>query len=1529
MKDFFISYNKADRSWAEWIAWQLEEAGYKTVIQSWDFAVGCNFAVEMHRAAIETSHTILVLSPDFLSSGFTQAEWTAAFVQDPTGSVNRLVPVRVRKCDPPGMLKAVVYVDLVDREEVAARSELLALIKGALRHAAGERPSKPAQAPFYPAAATTKQKPAFPTPAGHDAQPAKQPFVIFQPPANLERASRSPVVIAVQQADEPIAETDLRPIERHLTVTLSREQLEELSGLCGCAAGENESLHGLLADGERAWDILDQAQPRIRSLLDTVKASVNSQPIAWTGPAQLLVRIHRALLIAKPRGAAAPEGFLSVGFGDHYFNPLPPGDSQRTVQPCPTGRLRATILKQDEAPADNGVRAAAAAPIVVFRGPASHSRIAALAESMASDHNSNCRVALAFGEGDVPAEALQSALARLPCLSLGGARLDRDDFLQPLADSLAAGAARLAVPTLLAAYRREWIRLAIEAGDTAALRDGLHWTTWSWIGRPLFAADFGVALPAVCPHLTDLRSVAAKEWYFNRRKGIPGPYEAEALKRDDAPATERFHLYLSGAGGTGKSCFLRFIYEDLLEKSNVVPVWYRVDAPSCGWDNVQRRIKEETAEAVKRRVGDRAAAVLPRSQVELGAFLRQLATNLRKLDPPVDEVVVFVDQLERTFESGDEPEFTFLETISQNVIDVLKTVKVGQGVRVFIASRKQYLPDFLRSYHDASLCGLHFNVLQPISDLVEQHGFVERVLAYCREKELADETLSIDRRAAEFLAGQVHGHPLDLMLALIQLFTRVMGGRIDEDSIRQLRPWEKLFHFDLQLAAKNDIDWYFLLAMAAARSEIVRFDEVWWRVRLVKASLTRNVEDLGEQGVLERLWLLGHLGRTIHARPGGPRDPVRFLEFFHANLRDYILRDVMSYGGAELGISGRTGGTPPAWRALERLAAAARDWGQTQHALPDDDIRVLMQHRHVVIERPKKIAAERLAKQEEGKDEPFHPPFYLLFLRDAILSRTDLCKAAVECFVFSAVVHDELGRWAFDTLISDPDAKVKCCERWLRRSPPDSRLRLFQYLVERGEPNVRRFVARIVLSTGDSELSGAWREIADVLAEPLYAVRYRREVISSCLEAIAERNEEANIPERFGVFVAASCDRSSSEILAELSHCAERAKGARSARLREYSKLLESGELVESWLRNEQVAGLEVRNRREFGGQASAAIELIAGEELKDALAAALKQNVAGLLEQKLGTPLPVINIAAGEVPPHQVLLRLAGHNVGLGEFYPDRVQVLKRHWDSAGEPLPPGAAAGYDETRQEAVLWISPDALPKSGWEHDAVPALAALTGWLEREVRRNFDLLFDYDLLGTFLREISSAVDLGRVFRKIELRELREVLVSLVMERVPLGERGVEIMEDLQNLPGKAEEVDTPTQRLRERFARDLVRVFWSDSDELPVIVLEDSLEEQLVTRLRPSDTGDFLRLDAAEARSLASAIILHTERNLREEDALPVVVCVAVLRRPLFRLLQRYDRRIYTLSFTELPPEQRVSIAGQVLLSAIRMEHEQDRS
>ena len=38
--DFFVSHAGADRAWAEWVAWQLTEAGYTVELDVWDWARG-------------------------------------------------------------------------------------------------------------------------------------------------------------------------------------------------------------------------------------------------------------------------------------------------------------------------------------------------------------------------------------------------------------------------------------------------------------------------------------------------------------------------------------------------------------------------------------------------------------------------------------------------------------------------------------------------------------------------------------------------------------------------------------------------------------------------------------------------------------------------------------------------------------------------------------------------------------------------------------------------------------------------------------------------------------------------------------------------------------------------------------------------------------------------------------------------------------------------------------------------------------------------------------------------------------------------------------------------------------------------------------------------------------------------------------------------------------------------------------------------------------------------------------------------
>jgi len=152
-RDFFISYEHTDRAWAEWIAWQLEEAGCSVVLQAWDFRPGQGFIAQMNAAATHCRRTAAVLSPDYFESLYCSAEWAAALAQDPDGSKGRLLPVRVRDFRVEGLLGAIAYIDLVNLDEGAARERLLAGISC-------ER-AKPTKPPAYPRRAVAEE-PAYP-----------------------------------------------------------------------------------------------------------------------------------------------------------------------------------------------------------------------------------------------------------------------------------------------------------------------------------------------------------------------------------------------------------------------------------------------------------------------------------------------------------------------------------------------------------------------------------------------------------------------------------------------------------------------------------------------------------------------------------------------------------------------------------------------------------------------------------------------------------------------------------------------------------------------------------------------------------------------------------------------------------------------------------------------------------------------------------------------------------------------------------------------------------------------------------------------------------------------------------------------------------------------------------------------------------------------------------------------------------------------------------------------------------------------
>ncbi|ADP84449.1 toll/interleukin-1 receptor domain-containing protein [Pseudofrankia inefficax] len=143
--DFFISYTGADLAWAEWVAWHLEDAGYRVLVQAWDFVPGSNWSVRMQEGVTKAERTIVLLSAAYLDSVYGQAEWLAVQAADPLGFTRRLLPIRVEECPRPVLLGQIVSFDLFGQSPEATRLHLLGNIAAAL---AGR--AKPAVAPTFP-----------------------------------------------------------------------------------------------------------------------------------------------------------------------------------------------------------------------------------------------------------------------------------------------------------------------------------------------------------------------------------------------------------------------------------------------------------------------------------------------------------------------------------------------------------------------------------------------------------------------------------------------------------------------------------------------------------------------------------------------------------------------------------------------------------------------------------------------------------------------------------------------------------------------------------------------------------------------------------------------------------------------------------------------------------------------------------------------------------------------------------------------------------------------------------------------------------------------------------------------------------------------------------------------------------------------------------------------------------------------------------------------------------------------------------
>jgi len=303
-------------------------------------------------------------------------------------------------------------------------------------------------------------------------------------------------------------------------------------------------------------------------------------------------------------------------------------------------------------------------------------------------------------------------------------------------------------------------------------------------------------------------------------------------------------------------------------------------------------------------------------------------------------------------------------------------------------------------------------------------------------------------------------------------------------------------------------------------------------------------------------------------------------------------------------------------------------------------------------------------------------------------------------------------------------------------------------------------------------------------------------------------------------------------------------------------------------------------------------------------------------LSAELGFLIPPVHISDNlRLKPREYVFSLRG--IEIGRWQTEGSQLLAVSGEPGRRPL------SGKETREPAfgvpAIWIAPaleDQAIAAGYSVvDAVTVVTTHLGELIRshaweligraEIKRLIDALNDSH--PKLLEEL--------VPKLLSLGEVSRVLEQLLRERVSIRDLG-SILEALLETASINKNIVALVEAARQALGRRLVRPLVDDQGQLPVLLLDRGMEEEILSGLSP-DAGSRLPAQIGAGTPIVRRLADSVRQLIGSNSgaALPVLLVSSPARYHVRRWLESVVPRMAVVAPGEIPPEVRLRPVGTV--------------